>query len=364
MRILLLSDTFSEHTEKWANGLASKGLQVGLFSLNKAAYKWYDNNPGITLLHEPGATINAKKLSTKSGYITNLAELKRIITEFRPDVLHAHYATSYGLLGALSGFRPFVLSVWGSDVYDFPKRSFLHKAILKYNFRKASRILSTSEVMRKEILKYTSKEVAVTPFGVDTDIFSRKGNKDHGQVNIGTIKAIEDKYGIRHIIEAAKLLRDKKPKRKFKFFLIGPGSKIEYFRNQVREEKIEDIVEVTGRIPYPEVSNYHNLLDIFINVSIDDSESFGVAVVEALACETPVIISDVGGLMEVIENGKYGIVVKKESPEGIASAVEKLIDNPELCVELGKKGRQHVIEKYSLDACLNTMVNIYKTALK
>src|SRR5438105_2510828 len=115
MKVLLLSDTHSEHTEKWARGLADKGIEVGLFSFNKAAYEWHQYER-ITVFFEPEDVINADRFLTKLSYLKYVSILKKIIRHFKPDILHAHYATSYGLIGALSGFHPFVLSVWGSDV--------------------------------------------------------------------------------------------------------------------------------------------------------------------------------------------------------------------------------------------------------
>ena len=94
-----------------------------------------------------------------------------ILKTFKPQLLHANYATSYGLLGAMTGFHPFVLSVWGSDVFTFPKKSFAHKMLFKYNLNKADKILSTSRFMSQEISKYTSKKIEITPFGVDLEKF-------------------------------------------------------------------------------------------------------------------------------------------------------------------------------------------------
>lgn len=364
LKILLLSDSRSEHTEKWALGLASKGIHVGLFSFNKSTYDWINNHPLITLLHEADETVNAKKLKTKIKYIKNVGALKSVIASFKPDILHAHYATSYGLIGALSGFHPYIISVWGMDVYGFPNASYLHKSLLKYNLRKADMILSTSEIMKQETLKYTDKEITVTPFGVDTSVFKKANvSKEPNTIYIGTIKSIEEKYGIKYIIEAAKILKGRIKNQKLKFLLIGAGSQTENYKRQIRSEGLEDIVELTGRIKFSEVPHYHNLLDIFLNVSIDDSESFGVAVVEAMACETPVIVSDVGGLMEVIDKGKYGIVVKKENAEELANAIEKLINDPHLREDMGKKGRAHVLKTYDFNVSLQQMLDAYNSVL-
>ncbi len=364
IKVLLLSDSHSEHTEKWALGLAARGISIGIFSFNKSTYNWFKGVENIVLLHETDITVNAKKAGTKLQYIQYVSNLKKTIREFKPDILHAHYATSYGLIGALSGFHPYIISVWGEDVYKFPNASGLHKSLLKYNLKKADEILSTSDIMRNETRKYTHKDIMVTPFGVDTKVFSKQAvSKDKDTIYIGTIKAIEDKYGIKYIIEAAKILKQRITNKKLKFFLIGPGTKIDYYRGIVKEAQLDDIIEITGRISFTEVSHYHNLLDIFLNVSIDDSESFGVAVVEAMACETPVIVTDVGGLKEVVEHGEYGIVVKKHNAIEIADAVEKIIGDPSYVKEITAKARQHVLRKYDFNVCLDKMIHIYKTHL-
>jgi L-malate glycosyltransferase len=365
MKVLLLSDTYSEHTEKWALGLADAGIQVGLFSFNKASYEWY-NHQNITVFFEPDKKINAESTFTKLSYLKYVSILKKIIRHFKPDLLHAHYATSYGLVGALSGFRPFILSVWGSDVYDFPTRSKFHKKVLQHNLKKADILMSTSNVMRTEIMKYTDKPVQVTPFGVNVDEFSKKDvqKKEPGAIYVGTIKPIEEKYGIVSIIEAARLLVEKHGYRKYKFLLIGPGNDLEYYQQKINNLGLQSYIEITGRIPHSKINEYHNLLDIFLNVSIDDSESFGVAAVEAMACEKPVIVSDVGGLMEVVKQGEFGIIIKKKNPQALADAIDFFADHREYALEMGKKARKHVLDKYNWKDNLSRIINSYNMLLE
>lgn len=365
MKVLLLSDTYSEHTEKWALGLAENGVQIGLFSFNKASYEWY-NHDNITVFFEPENNINADSTFTKLSYLKYVTILKRIIKHFKPDILHAHYATSYGLIGALSGFHPFILSVWGADVYDFPSRSKLHKKIFQYNLKKADVILSTSHIMKDEVKKYTSKEVVVTPFGVDVEKFRKKEfvGKENGVINIGTIKPIEEKYGIIYIIEAAKLVIERNRNHNFKFYLIGSGSDLDSYRKVIHEKGLDPYFNVTGRIPFSEISNYHNLMDIFLNVSIDDSESFGVATVEAMACEKPVVVTDVGGLMEVVDHGKFGIVIPKKDSLALANAIDNLVNNPDEALQLGLKARKNVLDRYNWSDNLSQMITIYESIIK
>lgn len=364
MKILLLSDTFSEHTEKWALALANEGHKIGLFSFNKADYDWH-HHPNITVFFEPPKKINAESTLTKLSYLKYVGILRKVIKHFEPDILHAHYATSYGLLGALTKFRPYVLSVWGSDVYDFPKRSRLHKRVLQYNLHRADMLMSTSEVMKQEIGLYTSRPVVVTPFGVDTNEFSPRLNeqKDTSVIHVGTIKPMEEKYGIRDIIDAADLLI-KENKRNYRFYLIGSGSDIDIYRTIILERGLGNHFVVTGRIPFSEVNHYHQLLDVFLNVSVNDSESFGVATVEAMACETPVIVTNVGGLMEVVDKGKYGTVVPKNNPGELALAIDNICENYDTYKAKAVAARQHVIEKYNWSNNLKWMLEQYQQLIQ
>jgi hypothetical protein len=76
MKVLLLSDTYSEHTEKWALGLADQGVKIGLFSFNKASYEWY-NHQNITVFFEPETKINAESTLTKLSYLKYVSILKK-----------------------------------------------------------------------------------------------------------------------------------------------------------------------------------------------------------------------------------------------------------------------------------------------
>ncbi len=184
--------------------MAGRGVEVGIFSLNPSSNYWYKDVPLLSIVHEPDASVNNKKLSVKLAYLTNVGKLKRAIKAFQPDIVHAHYATSYGMLGMLSKFKPFIISVWGADVYDFPKKSLANKLLLKKIINSADRICSTSNCMKEVTKQYTSKEITVIPFGVETGKFEKLNIPDLGkkEITIGIIKSLEKKYGIDILITA------------------------------------------------------------------------------------------------------------------------------------------------------------------
>ena len=112
------------------------------------------------------------------------------------------------------------------------------------------------------------------------------------------------------------------------------------------------------------VPDYLNMIDVYVALSIIDSESFGVAIVEASACEIPVVVSNVGGLPEVVDDTITGFVVKSKNSQEAAKAIEKLILNKELRLKMGKAGRERVKELYNWEENVNQMINIYKSIVK
>ena len=368
MKLLLLSDPNSVHTIKWAKSLANNNIDIiifGLGNLTVSDYNDYSNIKVITL----GQTVTAnEKDSTinKLKYLSALPTVKIVIKEFQPDIVHAHFGSSYGLLGALSGFELFVLSVWGTDVFTFPKKSFLHKLVLKYNLKKASKILSTSHIMAKETKLYTNKEIEVTPFGIDMKKFKPENTKEElfnkDDIVIGTVKTLEKKYGLEYLLKAFKILSDKYSELPLKLLIVGSGSLDKELKQLTKELDIEKNTIFTGKIPFNEVPKYHNMLSV--SVSVSNSESFGVAIIEASSCAKPVVVSNVGGLPEVVEDGVSGFVVPPRNPEETANAIEKLILDKELRRKIGNNGRERVERFYNWDDNVKQMIEIYKSLLK
>jgi glycosyltransferase involved in cell wall biosynthesis len=92
-------------------------------------------------------------------------------------------------------------------------------------------------------------------------------------------------------------------------------------------------------------------------------EPFGLINLEAMACETPVVASAVGGILEVVEDGKTGILVPPGQPEALARALARVLDNPELGARMGKAGRRRVEEKFSWTSVAEQTEKVYAEAI-
>jgi L-malate glycosyltransferase len=370
MKLLLLADPESIHTIRWIKSLAKKNIEIVIFTFTNYSIDTFENYDNVRIISSHIHRDKIYKIGNgaiqKIKYLKVLPKLKRIIKKFKPNIVHAHYASSYGLLGALSGFHPFILSVWGADIFDFPKLSFLHKKIIQYNFRKADKILSTSEVMAKETKNYTNKKIEVTPFGINTNLFKPEEVNSlfsKNDIVIGTIKTLEPKYGIDLLIKSFHIVKNKYPTLPLKLLIVGEGSQDKILKQLVEDLNLTKDTIFTGYISHEHVPKYINMLSIYVSLSVLNSESFGVAIIEASACGIPVVVSNVGGLPEVVEDGKTGIVVVAKDEESAANAIEKLILDDKLKKEMGNFGRERVKRLYNWEDNVEQMMRIYQSFL-
>lgn len=352
MKLCFLGDANSIHTKKLCYFFRDKGYEVSVISLNDGfidGVKVYSMNESID---------SSNKSLSKIKYLKNIFKMKKLVREIKPDILHAHYASSYGLLGSIINYKPYLISLWGSDIYDFPKKSFVHRSIIKYNLKKCDMILSTSKAMAKEASLYTNKKMYITPFGVDIDKFSpseEKSEKDF--ITIGTIKTLEDIYGIDILIKAFEIV-NKKINKNIILKIAGKGSKEEYLRELCVKLNISDKVEFLGYINQERVVDEFRNFDIAIFPSL--FESFGVAAVEAQACGVPVIVSNIDGLMEASSPNKSSLVFNKGDYEDLANKIMYLIENNNLRRDMGKNAREYVLENYNINNNFEVIDNLYK----
>ena len=353
MKICFLAPANNYHTQKWCEYFVSKNYEVYVISLIQADI----NNVKVYYINSntnPGDS-DLKKLK----YLSTAKKIKKIISEIKPDIISAHYATSYGMLASLVCPNNFFLSIWGSDVYNFPQKSIIHKMYLKFVLNKAKYILSTSNAMSQEISKYTSKKIYVTPFGIKMDLFNpnKKNNNNSDEFIIGTAKPLEPKYGIEYLIKAMAIIKEKRPDIKLKAKIAGTGSYESEYKLLAQKQNIN--IDWLGFISQEQVALEYANMDIAIFPSTQDSESFSVSTVEAEASGTPVIISNTPGLLETTVKDKTSIVISKNNSEELANSIIYLYDNPQKRLEMGLAGRKYALNNFEYNNCFNKIEKMF-----
>ncbi|MBL7916787.1 MAG: glycosyltransferase, partial [Bacteroidia bacterium] len=274
--------------------------------------------------------------------------------------VHAHYASSYGYLGAYSKFHPFVISAWGTDVMKFPYEGKIKNKLIKFSLNKADALCATSNTLDVYIKKLVSKPVHVIPFGIDLNLFKEiKELKSPNKFVFGAVKSFEKIYNIDILIKAFALVHTKHPKTEL--LLVGDGSEKDYLMSLVKQLKLESSVIFAGRVPSAITPQYFNKLNCLVNVS--QYESFGVSVIEAMACKVPVIVSATGGLMEIVTHEVNGLHVSHVNESTTADAMERMLSDKSLADKLIANAYLHVKENYDWQNNLKSQINVYNQLL-
>ncbi len=354
MKICFLAPANSAHTIKWCNYFTSRGHEVHVISFTEGTID--------------GVQIHQIKNQASAGggdlqklfYLTSFRKVIKLVDQIAPDVINAHYATSYGTVAALAGLKNYALSVWGSDIFDFPKRSPLHRWMLKYSLSRAKYLFSTSQAMADEAALYTDKPFEITPFGVDMELFTpkKRTRTDDDVFVLGTVKGLAPAYGIDTFLRAVHLVKQQHPEIPIRVRIAGKGPAEEAYRALAQELGIGEITTWLGFIPQEQAAAEWANMDVAVVCS--NSESFGVSAVEAQASGCAVIISDIPGLMEATKPNHTSLVVPCKDERALADTIVCLFRDRELRQRLGKAGRTFANEKYEITKCFSHVEDLFQ----
>ena len=347
MRILLVANGASIHTERWIRGLLARGHAVALAT---------DVASTLGVGQFPLSPLTRGRLNLG----TLVRQLRAAIQHFRPELVHAHYVSHYGLLAALARARPLVASVWGADVEVFPRRSAVNRRLLRLALGRATVVTATSQHLARVTRPYLppGRSCPVVPFGVDTDRFRPPPAAPTGPPLIVCNKHLERDYGIDLLVDALSRLSDPS----WQAEILGEGSERAALAAQIAAAGLTRRVALLGRLAPDHV--VERLQAARVAVYPSRRESFGVATLEAQAVGLPVVATRVGGLPEVLEEGVTGWLVNPEDPAGLAGAIGRVLADPAGGRAMGARGRRLVEARYTWDVALTAMEAVYHAAAR
>lgn len=356
MRILLIANINSPHTRKWAEALNDSGQTVGLFSIDPLkSDNW---SGGLARVFYP----DKKNTVLPLRYIQLYFKLRKLIKDFKPDVLHAHYLTNYGFLASISGHKTLVSTAWGSDVYAFPSQSLLNREVLKFILKKSAAIISTSDTMKAEVQKYTSKKIEVLPFGIDFSKYQERKEKENKKSStIACFKRLEKVYGIDMLIKSFAEVRKRLPDRQIKLVLYGEGSEKSTLQDLVKAHNLQNEIEFRGWIKPEQI--YEALAHVDLCVYLSQRESFGVALIEAMAAHCPLVVANLPAFLEVAGSPDHALFVEDRSIEAAAEKMVYALTHPVAMLEMTHTAYSSARARYDLNENIKGQLRIYQEVL-
>ena len=354
-------------TSSSINGGAQKHIREMFRSLTKADNTVYMVAPKGWLTDE---------LSEYQGRIFTFASAKegckmvsRVIEQFHPDIINT-FILSGGVMGTAGWWKRSIgklfVTVNNPVIYDGIAwyNKLIYPLLYRWMSRYASAFLVKSDAVRDEVKRVVSsrKPVLSIKNGIDFTVFDRKAqyanlrrqlDMGDNDIIVSNVAVLNERKGQKHIIEAMAMLRKKYP---VKLVIAGNGPARNELENEARQQKVDDIVYFLGS--RSDVNCVLANSDIFVLSSYH--EGLPNSLMEAMAMGLPCVATDVGGVRQLIDDHKNGIIIQTKSSDAIADSIVSLVENPKLMKTLGDNAFVKMRDHFAQEKVVEELEMIYE----
>ncbi len=262
-----------------------------------------------------------------------ISEFNQIISETKPELIHAGPVQTCGYLTALSSFHPFLLMSWGSDILLEMDHDLQSMEITKFTLEHSDWIFVDNHAVREKIqsvVPYPDERILEFPWGVDLNRFNRLS----GVSRIRKLKRWEDcfvilstrmwepVYGIFDLLDG--FYRAYLEKKNIRLFLLGDGSLAPEIHKFIRDRNLGEVISMPGIINHEELPEYFHSADIYISCSFSDGSS--ISLLEAMASGLPPVVTRIPGNLQWIHHKENGWLVPPGDPHAVAQTICSIME--------------------------------------
>lgn len=285
------------------------------------------------------------------------------VRAFEPDLVHLHSRRGADTLGAL-GARWSGVPVLLTRRVDNPEPAWL----VGPKYRLPQRVIAISEAIRavllaggvpEEKLRCVRSALDAGPYlsPCGREAFLRDFGLEPGDRVVGMAAQFIPRKGHDVLLQAAPAVLRRHPRTRF--LLFGRGPMVGEIAQRVGSEGLGDAVRLPGF--RPDLPRILPCLDLLVHPAM--MEGLGIVLLQASASSIPVVASAVGGIPEAVVHQETGMLVPPGDPQALAEAVCLLLDRPERAREMGARGRQRVLEEFSVDRMVEGNLAVYREML-
>lgn len=317
-KICLLGDSASPHTKRWCKYLNERGWDMSLVSFSGEKIE------KVNCFNFP---IDVKQDGGNWQCLKYVPKIREVVKKIDPDIINAHYLTSYGLVGILMEPRLFVASPWGSDILVTPHKNKLFYFLTKIILKRAKLVTSDSNFMTDEIINFgiAGEKIITQPMGVDLDIIKNSVYmKDNlfanDEIKILSLRTLTKNSNIDSIIKALKILTDNDRGKKYILNIANGGIEDRSLKCLVKTLNLESHVNFMGFLNRDRLISEMTKNEIYVSIPTSDSTS--VSLLEAMGIGLYPIVSDIPTNREWINDGVNGSLMPVPlHPEQISNSI-------------------------------------------
>ncbi|HEY4215879.1 MAG TPA: glycosyltransferase [Gemmatimonadaceae bacterium] len=278
--------------------------------------------------------------------------------EFEPQIVHAHWWFPNGLVGtwlAKMANTPLVTTLHGTDVrlartVAFSRPGFRHV------MRQSAQVTAVSHWLAAEAQEVVSAPAPiVAPMPVAAELFSPGGRRN--QKRLLFVGRLNKQKGIELLLHALSRI----PDTSIQLDVVGDGDDREMLQQLAGGLGIAERVHWQGTMPQPRLVDFYRSAAALVVPSVD--EGLGLVAVEAQLCETPVVAFDSGGLPDIVQHDRTGVLVRDIDAGGLAAAIVSLLGRDDQGAALGAAGRLHALATFAPESVARRYADIYRSAI-
>ncbi|MBI4722732.1 MAG: glycosyltransferase family 4 protein [Candidatus Stahlbacteria bacterium] len=373
MKIAYISPGESIHDHRFFDKFIEKGHRVYVISYywpRDIAFRW----TGIKFLHYN--SWNNKWRTHRFGSMRKYldiglrtAYLRNQLNKIKPDILHCGWVQTDGLYGALSGFHPFLLMPWGSDIMVNPDRSFYEWKVARFAIRKADMITCDCEYVKDKIVEisgYPADKIITFPWGIDLKKFNPNIDRTEIRNKLGwqDKKIILMNRSFKHIYDHMTFIKGLpdllKEDKDIRIMFIGEGELLSDMKSLVKDK--EQRVKFLARVENAEMPKYLRAADIYVSTSLSDGSS--LSLMEAFACGLPCVVTDVPAIREWVVNGINGFIVPRKNTQGVVEKILMILRDEKLRKEIRNNNWKVAQERADWDKNFQVLEKIYDRLIR
>jgi glycosyltransferase involved in cell wall biosynthesis len=367
MRILYFSRDYTPHDHRFLASLAESEHEVYCMWLERSGHRQEARMlpPGIIPVKWAGGQQPYNQRDSRRL----LRDLKRVLREVQPDVVHAGPVQTAAWLAAKAGFKPLVTMSWGSDLLKDADSSPQLKKATEFTLARSAVLVGDCDAVRQKAISYRfdAERIVTFPWGVNLNDFTPE-NDDGGlreragwqqEFVILHLRSWEPVYGVDVFAKAFALAAQHHPE--LRLFLLGNGSMASQIRQILIGGGVMHQVQLPGQVPQEKLPDYYQAADLYVSASHSDGSS--VSLMEALASGLPALVSDIPGNREWIEEGEQGWLFPDGDAQALAEGILRTVEMRENLTEIGKRARQRAEERANWRKNFRKLLDAYQLAV-
>jgi glycosyltransferase involved in cell wall biosynthesis len=363
IRLALLGDPNSLHLRRWATFFAGRGHAVTLLVPHDVKVE-----PGLpaSIAFERFSRFNPRSALAPIGFLRARRSVRNAVDRVAPDVLNAHFLTIHGWHAWMSGFHPYAVTLWGSDIYVGPRKWRAVRAMARLTLKASDLVMADSEDLKRgaEALGSRPDRTELIGWGVDLARFSGGAAPSELRTRLGldgrrvvfSPRAIKPLYRQGVVVDAlARLPSDVVAVLSLQH---SDPAEVAAIERRAAELGVAGRLLLVPEIAHADMPDMLRLADVV--VSIPESDSTSLAVLEAMACERQVVAADLPSVREWLGELDPDSLVPVGDVEATASALARALGRSAAeREELGRRARAIVRERADQETSLGNVERLY-----